>query len=89
MVWRRDRRRPTAYHAEPAANSPGRRVILSSGRGDVRLSAGEAVAVALDLIAAAAEVEPGTTGDPLVLALAERVWAQSELLAACAARRES
>jgi hypothetical protein len=84
-----DRRRPTAYVARPVANSPGRRVLLSTGRGDTRLSTGEAVGLALELLAVAADLDPAAAADVtrMELALAERVAAQSELLAACAKRR--
>lgn len=80
------RTRPTAYVAAPAANSPGRRVLLSTGRGDTRLTAGEAAALALDLLAAAAGVGEPADLPALVMGLAERVCQQSELLAACAGR---
>lgn len=87
MAYTRERRRPTVYRAEPANNTPGRGLILSTGRGDVRLSAAEAVALGLELLAAAAGLGSAADVPRLVLGLAERVAAQSELLAACAAQR--
>jgi hypothetical protein len=82
-----ERMRPTAYVAAPVSNSPGRRVLLSTGRGDTRLTAGEAAAMARDLLAAAAGVGESAEVPEIVLGLADRVAAQSELLAACARGR--
>ena len=84
----RDRRRPTCYRVAPTTNSPGRHLILSTGRGDVRLSAGEAAALGAELIRAAAGLDPAIPVEhhALVLALAERVAAQSEILQANAGR---
>lgn len=59
-----DRPRPTAYPGKPVTNSPGRRVILSTGRGDVRLSAAEAVALARELLAVAARDAPAPSRPP-------------------------
>ena len=84
-----DRSRPTVQPAAATTNSPGRRLRLYTGRGDVRLSAAEAVALGLDLFAAAAGLDPAAAHThPLILGLAERCHAQSELLAACANRRK-
>lgn len=85
-----DRRRPSAYPVAPTTNSPGRLVLLSTGRGDVRISAAEAVALGLELFAVAAGLEPEAAAEthPLILALAERCHKQSDLLTACANRRK-
>lgn len=78
MEYRTTRRRPTAYP------SPGRRPIcVSTGRGDTKVNVREAVALATELLAAVARVDPSAVTIPtLLLPLAERVAAQSEILQA-------
>lgn len=58
MVWREDRPRPSADYLPASGPSArrGRHVLLRTGRGDVRLSADEAEALADELRAMAALV---------------------------------
>lgn len=66
MPFRKDRPRPTAYHTAsmyPAADDAWcrRTVVLSTGRGHVRIDPDEARALAAELLAAA---EPKEAIDP-------------------------
>lgn len=80
------RPRPIAYRT--VGGIPSRPICLSTSRGSVKLAPGEAVALAVELLAVAGQVDPAAGPHPLVLSLAERCYAQSELLTACAIRKE-
>ena len=82
MAYRTSRPRPSAeLHADAGQSAEPRPVLLRTGRGDVKVSVPEAVALAGELLAAAARVAPVPL-PALVLPLAERVAAQSEILQA-------
>jgi hypothetical protein len=85
MPYTRNRRRPSAYVG--GAVVLGKSIVLSSGRGDTKLTPAEAVELARDLLTAATGTEPAGDLTDWVLRLAARVAAQSEILQATARRK--